>query len=345
MKMIKYPSIEQFRNVVSNIKKASKYVGYDEEKNEAIMDYNLPDPVVTFKGSVKLHGTNAGISLDVDTGEVWAQSRGNIITPEKDNAGFAFFMESNKEHFLKLFEQVKSWSSNEYHGCYISLFGEWAGKGVQGKVAIAELEKQLYIFGIKISPKSEDPAFWLDVSKLDVSEVEQHKIYNIENFPTWEMAIDFSCPEKFVNDLADLTKKIGDECPVAKHFDVSGVGEGIVWKGRYKDNMYFFKVKDERHQSSKIKKLVKVDIEKLKSVEEFVEYAVTDSRCEQGLKEVFGDDEIDIKKMGEYLRWIMGDIVKEELDTLKGNGLEPKDVGKYVSIKARKFFLDKYNNF
>lgn len=344
MKMVKYPSIEQFRTVVKNIKQMSKYIGYDEENNKAKYDYNLPDPVVKFKGSVKLHGTNSGISLDISTLEIWAQSRNNIITPDKDNAGFAFFVESKREQVLSLFKQVLSWG--DYEDSYITIYGEWAGKGVQNKVAIAELEKQFYIFGIKISPKDDSvPAFWLDVSKLDVSGLGDHRIFNLENFEMYEMEIDFSCPEKFSNDLADITKKIGDECPVAKHFGVSGVGEGVVWKGWYKDSMHMFKVKDERHSVSKVKKLAKVDIEKIEWVDKFVEYAVTENRLEQGFKETFGDDEIDIKRMGDFLRWVMKDVLKEETDTLLGNGLEPKDVGRAVNTKGRLWFMDKFNNF
>ena len=41
------------------------------------------------------------------------------------------------------------------------------------------------------------------------------------------------------------------------------------------------KVKGEKHSSSKVKKLASVDVEKLNSIKDFVDYAVTESRLEQ----------------------------------------------------------------
>ena len=54
-KMIKYPSIEQFRNIVSNVNRHFNFVGLDEN-GDAIYDPTLPKPIITFKGTVKLHG-------------------------------------------------------------------------------------------------------------------------------------------------------------------------------------------------------------------------------------------------------------------------------------------------
>jgi len=51
MKMIKFPSIEQFRSIVRDV----KYQGKDENGNP-IMDKNAKMPTLTFTGTVKLHG-------------------------------------------------------------------------------------------------------------------------------------------------------------------------------------------------------------------------------------------------------------------------------------------------
>src|SRR5688572_22625999 len=103
-KVIKFPSIEQFRNVVATINRKWNYVGLDEQ-GEPIYDLSIPKPVLKFIGSVKLHGTNLGISWNRKDG-LWVQSRENIITPQKDNAGSAFFVETNKEAFEKLFAEI-----------------------------------------------------------------------------------------------------------------------------------------------------------------------------------------------------------------------------------------------
>jgi hypothetical protein len=59
-KLIKMPSIEQFRNIVTNINRKYNFVDLDE-KGEAIYDHSLPKPIINFKGTIKLHGTNASI--------------------------------------------------------------------------------------------------------------------------------------------------------------------------------------------------------------------------------------------------------------------------------------------
>lgn len=99
-------------------------------------------------------------------------------------------------------------------------------------------------------------------------------------------------------------------------------------------------VKGEKHSSSKVKTLASVDVEKLEGIQKFVEYAVTESRFKQSLENVFPNDEpIDVKKMGEVIRWVVNDITKEEMDTMVANNIEPKDVNKYVSTKVREMFF------
>lgn len=341
-KMIKFPSIEQFRTVVSNINRQYNFAGLDEN-GEAIYDPSLPKPVLKFKGTVKLHGTNAGVSYTANSG-MWAQSRENIITPEKDNAGFAFFAHSHETEFMRMFFTVAAKEDIDLHKNTISIYGEWAGKGIQKGVGISNIEKSFFIFGVKITPHTEteeeikaNPAYWVDGSYLKDTEV---KIFNIEDFQTYEIEIDFNMPQLVQNKLSDLTIAVEEECPVAKHFGESGIGEGIVWSVDFKGVVHRFKVKGEKHSSSNVKTLAAVDVDKLNSINEFIEYAVTESRFNQGLENTFPNNEpIDVRKMGDLIRWVVNDILKEETDTLVKNGLEPKDVNKYVSAKVREMFF------
>ena len=102
--------------------------------------------------------------------------------------------------------------------------------------------------------------------------------------------------------------------------NISLIGEGIVWEYRNSDgSVHRFKVKGEKHSSSKVKKLASVDIEKMNSVKEFVEYAVTDSRLKQAADEILrvggeiGTTHLDFdrKKLGKFIKWMSTDIVKE----------------------------------
>ena len=64
-KMIKFPSIEQFRNVIRHVKSKAQFVGKDEN-GDPVYDQSIPLPTLQFCGTVKLHGTNAGIVYDMD---------------------------------------------------------------------------------------------------------------------------------------------------------------------------------------------------------------------------------------------------------------------------------------
>ena len=76
--MIKYPSIEQFRNVIRTVKERHDYQG-KSENGEPIYQHVSPYPVIKFTGTVKLHGTNAGIVLCKD-GTMSFQSRERQLT-------------------------------------------------------------------------------------------------------------------------------------------------------------------------------------------------------------------------------------------------------------------------
>lgn len=345
-KMIKFPSIEQFRTIVATILRQYTFVGLDDN-GDAIYDNTKPKPTLTFKGTVKLHGTNAGVSFRYghdNSSEYWVQSRENIITPEKDNAGFAFFVESNKEAFKKFAAQIDSILLINMQQNIITIFGEWCGGNIQKGVGISNLPKSFFIFGVKVSPitNTEEearlkPAYWIPSHYLKSPE---HNIYNIEDFPTYSIDIDFNMPQLIQNKLSELTIAVEEECPVAKAFGFSGIGEGIVWSTELNGNVHRFKVKGEKHSSSKVKTLAAVDTEKLESIQKFVDYAVTESRFNQGLENVFPNEEpIENKKMGDLIRWVVNDILKEEMDTMVDNKIEPKDVNKYVSSRVREMFF------
>ena len=331
-----YPSIEQFRNVCQEMAKA-EFVGLDSEGNP-IYDRNKPKPIVTFKGTVKLHGTNAAVARDGD--KMFVQSRTQIITPQNDNAGFAAFVESKRSAFLSLLMNIANDTKTEKT---IVVYGEWAGQSIQKGVAICNLPKSFFIFDIcLVEGTGEDiQREWIDIKPYRDPD---NNIYNIEDYPTWEMEIDFNNPALKQNDLAEITLAVEAECPVSKAFGFSGIGEGVVWKATVNGNRHVFKVKGEKHSVTKVKTLANVDVDKINSIVEFADYAVNDSRVDQAIENVFGPEPIDIKKMGDVIRWVVNDVAKEESDTLAKNNLTDKDVNKYLSDRVRKIFTKKLND-
>jgi len=332
----RFPSIEQFRSVVKQVKDTSSYVGQDEE-GKPIFDYTRPLPTITFTGTVKLHGTNAAIGYSKQDG-LWCQSRERILSVEKDNAGFAFWVESHKEFFQKTLKDIDAFFAYDT----IIVYGEWAGGNIQKGVGLCETSKAFYPFYLEYLKDGEAvervtfPNGRLQGNWLYNSEV---RVFSITAFDVYSVNIDFNCPELVQNILAEITEAVENECPVAKYFGVSGIGEGVVWTAEWNNQVLRFKVKGEKHSSSKVKTLASVDVEKVGSAVEFADSVVTDSRFNQAIENVFNSESVDIKKLGEVIKWVMNDVLKEEVDTMAANNLEPKDVGKYISQKVKEKFF------
>jgi len=339
-----FPKIEQFRGVVADIK---RYFGKD----------TASAPTIEFTGTVKIHGSNAGVGWNLESDSpLVPQSRKRLISVGNDNAGFAAFV-LNKQAALK--EIMTSISKNfppEEDDGSLFIYGEWCGRGIQANVGIAELSQRLVIFNAAYRKKTADDngdirKHWLPRDSLNcIKELgTDADVYNIYDFPYWTKQIAFKQPElgEMQNELSALTVEVERECPIAKHFGVSGIGEGIVWTANFtsphdgKNHNLRFKVKGEKHSVTKVKTLAAVDVEKLKTVEDFIAYAAVDNRLEQGFDELFIKSETapTMKQMGQFIKWIRNDIVKEESDTMEASGIEEKDIGKTIAIVARAWFM------
>lgn len=325
--MIKFPSIEQYRIMVKTISEKSEYVKNDDDGNP-IFDRNAIKPVIKFQHTVKIHGTNAGIGLDRN-GNYWSQSRERILSLDSDNAGFCAYVEQHKEEYTKLLQLILDADSNLESAI---VYGEWCGGNIQKGVAVSNLPKMFVAFEINSGGFDEI---------LRLFHNDEMNLYNKFMFDYGYMEIDLNKPKEYIDAIVEMTEAIERECPVGKYFGVSGIGEGLVFETIYGGKKYRFKSKGEKHQSSKNKKLVDVDVEKLNSIKEFVEYACTESRLEQGIQ-IFKENgiEISMKNFGQYIKWINQDIVKEESDTLEANGLTLKEISKEISRVAMNYFID-----
>lgn len=319
--MKKYPSIEQFRNVIRTVKTRHDYQGKDDE-GAPIYQHLSDYPILTFKGTVKLHGTNAGIVKYKDRIEF--QSRERVLSLEEDNAGFALFMSNKNLDFL--FEGI------EFND-HIAVYGEWCGGNIQKGVAVCKLPKMFVIFGYMVDD------VWIDIPADKIFDKEMH-IYHIDMFKTFLIDIDFNSPESVQNTLIDLTISVEEKCPVGATFGVEGIGEGIVFTC-LSDPTLKFKSKGEKHSSSKVKVLNAVDTEEIESIKEFVEYAVTESRLNQALQ-YLKDNNIELhqKSTGDFLSWVVKDIIKEENDTIVKNQIDLKKAKSAIAIKARQWFFN-----
>lgn len=319
--MKKYPSIEQFRNVIRTVRSIHDYVGKDEN-GDTIYKHTSNYPILSFKGTVKLHGTNASI-VKYSTGIVEYQSRERVLTLDEDNSGFMATMSS---------KNLNSLFSNLQYQDYIAIYGEWCGGNIQKGIAINGLDKMFVIFGVMVDDK------WIDLPiGLHNNEI---GIYNVLQFSTYEVEIDFNNPELIQNKLIELTISVEEKCPVGEFFNKEGTGEGIVFTCTTNPELKF-KSKGEKHSATKVKTLNPIDTELMASINEFVESAVSENRLKQGIS-YFNENNIlvDSKNTGEFLGWVVRDVLKEEKDTLDKSGFDEKKVKNAIVTKARMWFLN-----
>lgn len=345
-KYIPFPSIDRFDTLYSTISRRFSYIGKDLN-GDPMYDYNNPKPTLDFKGTVKLHGTNAGVSFY--KGSIWAQSRTRVIKivdsllDIEDNYNFGSFVQDKKDIFLSLFTQVKNAYSIS-DDSVISIYGEWAGKGILGSTAISNLERSLYIFGLRVTdvdqdfsdPRSQDVG-WL--SPEYIQEIPDHRIYNISNKNVHTVSINFNSPSEALKEIEQKVDEVATKCPIAAGLGVEGAGEGIVYSCIYKGSLYLFKAKSPKFAETKTKTAVPICYEKVESQREFADKVVTQARVEHAIVEVFGSSPLDRNKTGDIIRWILQDIAKEEQGILQESGLTLKECSSAIACKTKALFF------
>ena len=335
--MIKFPSINQFRNAVQHVRHKASFMGLDAEGN-AIHNPAPKYPTLTFMGTVKLHGTNAAIVFS-PSGDITLQSRERVIVPGDDNAGFAEHFSQHTDILRALAEDLDILGETPSESTLV-IYGEWCGGNIQKGVAISGLPKMFVVFAVKVNDE------WRN-DLVHLCNDPNAGIYSIELFPKWFRAIDFEQPEKSQNILSELTLAVEEQCPVGKHFGQIGVGEGIVWQ--CVDNPsseLWFKVKGEKHYSSRVKTLAAVDVEAVENISAFVKAVATDSRLEQGIQNLVNEQKkpFAMTSMGDFIRWVHNDVLKEESDTMQASGIDPKKLGGPLAQAAKRWFVEKLDS-
>lgn len=298
--------------------------------------HNIPYselPVINFTGTVKIHGTNAGIRIsDKDITEVVAQGKDRTLTIQHDNAGFAAYCAGIPKTVLKeIYEAFNSKGNG-----VLTVFGEWAGANVQNGVAVSELPPHFIIF-----------AAHLDNTYIPINKSyhnHDYRIYNIYEAPTFSVDIDFSNPGNIEEVLTQITLEVERECPWGKLFNISGIGEGVVWHKTDDptDGTYVFKVKGPKHsvRNNKNGKSATIDVEKVNNVNECVDIILTENRMLQMIK----DKNIEIipENFGEFLKAVNFDCIKEESEVIIKNNLIWKDLSGVVAKRCKEWYFNHF---
>lgn len=353
-----FPSMKQFREVISSV--------------NHLHQNNPSNQVIEFTGTVKLHGTNTSIVLTKD-GDFYTQSRTQVlIDGSTQNFGFPEFVFSNIERKTFIQNQMQSildkFTEKNHDNTLVGLvlFGEFAGAGIQKKVAISQMDRFFSPFAVaivyEIDKTEEDGSItksarydWIfkDEQGNDILQLFKNDNYRI--YPTTmaqikKITVDFSDKANLLKaqqEMVDFTNQVEKECPFAKLFGITGLGEGVVY--RDSTGQFSFKVKGEKHSVSKVKTLAAITPEQIEhhnKIQGFVDYAVTENRLEQMHNELLlemNTDFLSSKEIKAFISKVVADVHKEESDVIQSNGLSDylKELNHAIITKARKWFLNK----
>ena len=301
------------------------YQGKDPETGQPRYEHTTPYPVLSFYGTVKLHGTNAAVVKHAD-GTFTFQSRSRLLQ-ENDNQGFKTAM--LEKSFKLLFDD--SLEFKEYYAVY----GEWCGRGIQKSVAIAECDPMFVVFAVRCDGN------YLDTPSCYSAELHNARIWSIREFPTFEMDIDFETPETSQNRLREITLQVEKECPVAKHFGVHGVGEGVVWSTFWRDRALRFKDKGDKHTATASRgALPLVTPELFQAKLDFVNAVTTKVRLNQGIEAMIEQEQpLSPATLGAYIRWIIHDIRTEEKESIAALKCPWKSINKLLVNRIREHWF------
>lgn len=239
-----------------------------------------------FEGRVKLHGTNAALALD-DEENLVCQSRNRVLTPDKDNCGFASsFIEKWEGLSPREKEVWRTWIYVVGGGI---IYGEWVGPGVQSGVALSQLPGKVFV------------AF----STLPV-------LY------TCEVRVEpnigpFAHLAEAEAQVYKPTLEVEQRCLFAwENYGIEGIGEGLVWTCPDLGMEFAFKTKGDKHTKSKVKK-VKEPREPLTEEQQYLYAdAVSVARLERGLEWLREQNlEESLSNIGQVLGWFKQDVAEE----------------------------------
>ncbi len=352
MKVRKYPKIGQFHQAIKAVREKTFFAGLNDD-GSVIYDTNRELPSLSYVGTVKLHGTNASLVF-LPSGEIFPQSRNRVLSITSDNAGFAAFVNAVGrpvwDNFLSSLKRELKLGDDKN----IIVYGEWCGEGIQRGVGISALSRRFVLFSIKTTSGEglAERGEWHNIEELSLDEFEKDGLYTVYStaVPSFRLDIDFNFDKLEASSikLEGITREVERECPFSLAFGVrEGVGEGVVWHCTtegFKSSDFWFKVKGEKHNATKVKKLAHPDPEKAASINDFAGKVTTVSRMRQGI-EYLNDNNLAMENSstGHFVKWVVNDAVNEELDMLSTSGLGGKDVARSISGIASKWFLEFLN--
>ena len=377
-KFINYGSIGRFEEFFSSLKRQYTYRGVDAN-DDPIYDESKLLPTLQVSATEKIHGTNASVCYNNKDG-FWVQKRKSICTIEKDNAGAAANAMMLQDKWIAIIQLLAEAHNIDLNEKTISVYYEWCGEGIQKSTCVSGLSKRAIIFQhFKASPittkgevydPNEDCAEWYETfyikylpidskgftfSKSHWASDNENGIYNTADFHSEHHTVNFNdanAVKSFVELMEKLTLDIETNSKIAAGFDKpDNIGEGYVWTYLDGTKLHRWKSKGEKHVGkSKVKQRPTKPLDTVKEakVKDFANSTVTEGRLQQAWQETFGianEKEFPSRKFtGAFIKWVVGDIHKEEVRPLLDLGLSAKDVNGTISSMAKSWFFTTLTN-
>lgn len=350
MRFIAWPEILGFHNI-------RKFIRVDPGEWWQKKQLLSGDSKVLYKAKVKLHGTNAAVQV-LNDGTVVAQSRENIITPEKDNAGFARWVKANEQAWRDTVSYESNWDGKK-QSIGMIFYGEWIGPGIQKGVAVSAIPKKAFVvFACRPFGKDDLPQEDVLITNPNGLKLYLEKVPDTYVLPWYEKSIEIDWKlsdeelTKVIAPINDWVLEIEKNDPwVEATFGIKGTGEGLVFypeSDAHKGSMesftnLCFKAKGEKHKNIATAAPAQVSAEAAASIDAFVGMVLTHSRLEQGATKVSSDGALtyDLKNTGKFVNWVSADVEKETQDELAASGLTFKQVQRAISDKARAWYIGK----
>lgn len=355
MAFIAWPEIEAFHHI-------RKYVRIDPTEWWQAKEKFGGTSVVQYRCKVKLHGTNAAVQCQLD-GTILPQSRTNLLSVEKDNAGFAAWVKKNEA----------AWQdTNDNARAQVIIYGEWCGGNIQQGVALSKVEKKVFaVFAARPLDSNNLPLediLWVEPDILEdivrgipdtyvIPWYTRTVAHGSDTRVAATINVDWrKTDEELSQTIAPVNEWVADVekcCPFVKDtFGIEGTGEGLVFypvspahQGYEAFSYLCFKAKGEKHKSIATAKPAQVSAESAASLDAFVDLVLTPARLEQGATFVQSEPVVstltyDIKLTGKFVTWCLADVQKECTDEMAASNLTWDQVKQPLSTKARAWYLE-----
>ena len=313
------------------------------------------NPIVKYKCKSKQDGTQGAIKLFLKDRRVIAQSREVVLVDGKDNAGFAKWVELNKDKFVAWMDHFESKLKLQHEQLDgFVLFGEFCGKSIQNRCAISSIDRKVFaLFALQPIGSTNDDTLVVDPEVLESYFKDVcPDFYVIPWIDDKEYLVDWS---KSSEELQPITEELNvlvaevEKCDpwVKSQFGIEGLGEGFVMfpvsvehAGKANFTNLANKCKGDKHKTVAQKRSVQVEPETAATASAFALLTLTLPRLEQGVRAVSGGEKkFEQKLIGAFLKWIATDVQKECQAELAASNLLWKDVQKSVGDFARNWYL------